>query len=273
MRPGIQQHRISCIHQGQWLHAPPLQQRWRPPGGPLLAQQQKCRPADRMVVCTDSMAAAGSPAPDNIGGGPSSGSRPSLTPGSAAGAKGGPDMMGELTQMRCAEHVHLLLLWPLHGPTHCFGGILIAAGLCCCRPAFLVPATVDLLEQVSGSTALSYLDRFKAPKWLFRTVACLVLGGQVMARIFKGARTGAQYGKAARAALWGGTNDLSCSSASPLDVMLQRQAGPTLRGSAADDDDARNADPCLTHSQAKFTCATPVTSWCWLGPSRWAWRS
>ncbi|KIZ07836.1 hypothetical protein MNEG_0126 [Monoraphidium neglectum] len=86
------------------------------------------------------MAAAGSPAPDNIGGGPSSGSRPSLTPGSAAGAKGGPDMM----------------------------------------------ATVDLLEQVSGSTALSYLDRFKAPKWLFRTVACLVLGGQVMARIFKG---------------------------------------------------------------------------------------
>ncbi|KAI8463916.1 MAG: permease-domain-containing protein [Monoraphidium minutum] len=47
-------------------------------------------------------------------------------------------------------------------------------------------ATVDLLEQVSGSTALSYLDRFKAPRWLFRTIACLVLGGQVMARIFKG---------------------------------------------------------------------------------------
>lgn len=45
---------------------------------------------------------------------------------------------------------------------------------------------MDLLEQVSGSTALSYLDRFKAPRWLFRTVACLVLGGQVMARIFKG---------------------------------------------------------------------------------------
>lgn len=47
-------------------------------------------------------------------------------------------------------------------------------------------ATVDLLEQVSGSTALSYLDRFKAPRWLFRTVACIVLGGQVIARIFKG---------------------------------------------------------------------------------------
>jgi len=59
-------------------------------------------------------------------------------------------------------------------------------------------ATVDLLEQVSGATALSYLDRFKAPRWLFRTVACLVLGGQVMARIFKGAaaelRTGRERG-------------------------------------------------------------------------------
>jgi hypothetical protein len=40
---------------------------------------------------------------------------------------------------------------------------------------------------MSGSTALSYLDKFKAPRWLFRTVACLVLGGQVMARLFKGA--------------------------------------------------------------------------------------
>ncbi|GAX76025.1 hypothetical protein CEUSTIGMA_g3468.t1 [Chlamydomonas eustigma] len=30
------------------------------------------------------------------------------------------------------------------------------------------------------------LDRFKAPKWVFRTVACLVLGGQVILRIFQG---------------------------------------------------------------------------------------
>eukprot|EP00195_Chlamydomonas_chlamydogama_P012026 CAMPEP_0202895032 /NCGR_PEP_ID=MMETSP1392-20130828/4308_1 /ASSEMBLY_ACC=CAM_ASM_000868 /TAXON_ID=225041 /ORGANISM="Chlamydomonas chlamydogama, Strain SAG 11-48b" /LENGTH=330 /DNA_ID=CAMNT_0049579907 /DNA_START=116 /DNA_END=1108 /DNA_ORIENTATION=- len=30
------------------------------------------------------------------------------------------------------------------------------------------------------------LDRLKAPKWLFRTVACIILGGQVVTRIFKG---------------------------------------------------------------------------------------
>lgn len=31
------------------------------------------------------------------------------------------------------------------------------------------------------------LERLKLPKWVFRTVACMVLGGQVFARIFRGA--------------------------------------------------------------------------------------
>ena len=54
------------------------------------------------------------------------------------------------------------------------------------HPSPQPPATVDLLEAVSGSTALSLLDRFRAPRWLFRTASCLILGGQVFARIFKG---------------------------------------------------------------------------------------
>ncbi|PNH05926.1 Protein TRIGALACTOSYLDIACYLGLYCEROL 1, chloroplastic [Tetrabaena socialis] len=33
---------------------------------------------------------------------------------------------------------------------------------------------------------LRVLNEAKAPKWLFRTVSCLVLGGQVVLRIFKG---------------------------------------------------------------------------------------
>ena len=36
------------------------------------------------------------------------------------------------------------------------------------------------------TAVLGVLDHFKAPKWVFRTVACLVLGGQVMLRIFQG---------------------------------------------------------------------------------------
>ena len=73
------------------------------------------------------------------------------------------------------------------------------------QPAYRIPcnprpaATVDLLEAVSESTALAYLDRFKAPRWLFRTAACLVLGGQVMARLFRGAY-GGQARRAARVA-------------------------------------------------------------------------
>ena len=36
------------------------------------------------------------------------------------------------------------------------------------------------------AAVLQALDKWKAPKWVFRTVACLVLGGQVMLRIFQG---------------------------------------------------------------------------------------
>ncbi len=36
------------------------------------------------------------------------------------------------------------------------------------------------------AAVIGVLDHFKAPKWVFRTVACLVLGGQVMLRIFQG---------------------------------------------------------------------------------------
>lgn len=48
-------------------------------------------------------------------------------------------------------------------------------------------ATVDLLESAaSAAPPLKFLNRYNAPRWLFRTVACLVLGGQVMARIAQG---------------------------------------------------------------------------------------
>jgi hypothetical protein len=39
---------------------------------------------------------------------------------------------------------------------------------------------------VLNAGIFAQLERFKAPKWLFRTVACFVLGGQVILRIFKG---------------------------------------------------------------------------------------
>jgi hypothetical protein len=46
---------------------------------------------------------------------------------------------------------------------------------------------VDLLESAaSAAPPLKFLNRYNAPRWLFRTVACLVLGGQVMARIAQG---------------------------------------------------------------------------------------
>eukprot|EP00878_Enallax_costatus_P023503 GHUV01025002.1.p2 GENE.GHUV01025002.1~~GHUV01025002.1.p2 ORF type:complete len:182 (+),score=43.83 GHUV01025002.1:331-876(+) len=48
-------------------------------------------------------------------------------------------------------------------------------------------ATVEMIEAASSAApALQLLNRFSAPKWLFRTVACLILGGQVIARICKG---------------------------------------------------------------------------------------
>lgn len=48
-------------------------------------------------------------------------------------------------------------------------------------------ATVDLLDAATSSAPpLKFLNQFNAPRWLFRTVACLVLGGQVITRICKG---------------------------------------------------------------------------------------
>jgi hypothetical protein len=45
-----------------------------------------------------------------------------------------------------------------------------------------------MLEAAStAAPALAFLNRLKPPRWLFRTVACLVLGGQVISRICKGA--------------------------------------------------------------------------------------
>ena len=53
-------------------------------------------------------------------------------------------------------------------------------------PSFLA-ATVDLLDAATSSAPpLKFLNQFNAPRWLFRTVACLVLGGQVITRICKG---------------------------------------------------------------------------------------
>ncbi|PNW81963.1 hypothetical protein CHLRE_06g268200v5 [Chlamydomonas reinhardtii] len=45
---------------------------------------------------------------------------------------------------------------------------------------------VLLVEAAGTPSILKKLHDAKAPKWLFRTVACMVLGGQVVLRIFKG---------------------------------------------------------------------------------------
>uniref|UniRef100_A0A383VTI4 ABC transporter permease protein n=2 Tax=Tetradesmus obliquus TaxID=3088 RepID=A0A383VTI4_TETOB len=48
-------------------------------------------------------------------------------------------------------------------------------------------ATVEMIEMASSAAPpLQMLNRFNAPRWLFRTVACLILGGQVVSRICKG---------------------------------------------------------------------------------------
>jgi ABC-type transporter Mla maintaining outer membrane lipid asymmetry permease subunit MlaE len=138
----------------------------------------------RLVVCADStMAAGAAPLPDDD---PSSSGRPAAAkkPGKARG-KAGDDVLGERRRPRprscrarqlynCCPTLSLLSA-PSHPPPHHSSPL---------PPK--IKATVDLLEQMSGSTALSYLDKFKAPRWLFKTVACLVLGGQVFARMFKG---------------------------------------------------------------------------------------
>jgi ABC transport permease subunit len=123
--------------------------------------QQQRHYQQPMVRCADSSSmASGLPAPDadrGAGGASSSSGRPAAA--ASAAARGGPAAGGSSSSSKQQQ--------PQGGAPD-------------------VMATIDLLEQVSGSTALSYLDRFKAPRWLFRTVACLVLGGQVMARIARG---------------------------------------------------------------------------------------
>jgi hypothetical protein len=51
-------------------------------------------------------------------------------------------------------------------------------------------ATVEMIEAASiAAPPLQMLNKFNAPRWLFRTVACLILGGQVVSRITKGAHS------------------------------------------------------------------------------------
>eukprot|EP00882_Tetradesmus_deserticola_P006979 GHRQ01007351.1.p2 GENE.GHRQ01007351.1~~GHRQ01007351.1.p2 ORF type:complete len:127 (+),score=61.68 GHRQ01007351.1:375-755(+) len=48
-------------------------------------------------------------------------------------------------------------------------------------------ATVELIEKASSAAPpLQMLNKLNAPRWVFRTVACLILGGQVVSRILKG---------------------------------------------------------------------------------------
>lgn len=64
-------------------------------------------------------------------------------------------------------------------------------------PSFL-PATVEMLEKIEEAATsaapapLQFLNRLKPPRWLFRTVACLILGGQVVGRISRGGRGGSR---------------------------------------------------------------------------------
>jgi hypothetical protein len=56
-----------------------------------------------------------------------------------------------------------------------------------CAP-FTAAATVEMLEAATSAAPapLQFLNRLKPPRWLFRTVACLILGGQVVGRISRG---------------------------------------------------------------------------------------
>lgn len=65
----------------------------------------------------------------------------------------------------------------------CFGHTLPA--LTCVR-SVCPPATIEFLDTTTSAPPLQWLNKIKAPRWLFRTVACIILGGQVMARIAKG---------------------------------------------------------------------------------------
>lgn len=93
-------------------------------------------------------------------------------PGSEPSSSGQPTMMGK------SMVIGLAGWWiaPLDG----------LAMIACCVHCFFA-ATVDILEAtVSKAPPLAFLNKFHTPRWLFRTVACLVLGGQVFARMAKG---------------------------------------------------------------------------------------
>lgn len=46
--------------------------------------------------------------------------------------------------------------------------------------------SVPYAETPNAPALLKLVDRLNAPKWLFRTIACLTLGGQVVNRICRG---------------------------------------------------------------------------------------
>ncbi|MEW5303703.1 MAG: hypothetical protein WDW36_006371 [Sanguina aurantia] len=48
------------------------------------------------------------------------------------------------------------------------------------------PESVPYAETPNAPALLKLVDRLNAPKWLFRTIACLTLGGQVVNRICRG---------------------------------------------------------------------------------------
>lgn len=45
---------------------------------------------------------------------------------------------------------------------------------------------VEAAAKSAAPAPLQFLNRLKPPRWLFRTAACLILGGQVVGRISRG---------------------------------------------------------------------------------------
>ncbi|EFJ52942.1 hypothetical protein VOLCADRAFT_72591 [Volvox carteri f. nagariensis] len=115
-------------------------------------------------------------------------------------------LSGRLGLMAGPTAPHIAILPPLVrrvtsiGP--CATPHRLGTGCCKCSRNFTAKAANSTLDAIAPepeereSTPMSQtadapgilkaLDRYKAPKWLFRSVACLVLGGQVVLRIFKG---------------------------------------------------------------------------------------
>lgn len=89
---------------------------------------------------------------------------------------------GTLANLAADHSTHSTYMRPSFLRAHVFPPVLPAACL------VLVAATVEMIEMASSAAPpLQMLNRFNAPRWLFRTVACLILGGQVVSRICKGA--------------------------------------------------------------------------------------